>query len=158
MQNKTQTHDRLLAGCFQYVWNNYSLTRGSMFHVTNESKPINKNWLKSLLIAFCKRFGMFVREEDLDKFIKANAYNNQHMIELSRLKAIGVVAGVLDLIWFWQGKLYCFDVKVGNDRLSDAQKTFIQVIEQNFGKCYVIRNFNEFKIIVDEILKDYASA
>lgn len=152
MEEKQKSHDRLLAECFQYLWNNYSLTRRTMFHVTNESKPASFEWLKGLLIAFCKRFGFFVNITELDLFVKHSLNDKHRVIELSKLKAIGVVAGVLDLVWFWRGKFYAFDIKVGKDKLSKPQQDFIAAIEEQGGSCFEITNFMQFKSIVDKIL------
>lgn len=153
MEEKVKSHDRVLAECFQYLWNVYPSTRRTMFHVTNESKPVDKVWLKGVLMSFCKYFGVFVDLIKLNSFLNLNLYGKEHAIHLSKQKAIGVVAGVLDLIWYWRGVMYCFDVKVGADRFSKEQKEFIKAVEENGGKCFEINNFDMFKIIVDEIIK-----
>jgi hypothetical protein len=155
MEEKTKSHDRVLAECFQYLWNVYPDTRKTMFHVTNESKPVDKSWLKDLLIVFCKYMGVYIDLVKLNSFLNLNLYGKSHLINLSRQKAIGVVAGVLDLIWYWKGVMYCFDVKVGTDKFSKDQKEFIRVVEENGGKCFEINNFDMFKIIVDEIIKSW---
>jgi hypothetical protein len=119
--NKNLSHDRLLSECFMWLWNTHPETRYTAFHVTNELKP------------------------------QKNEAKKQYVIRLSQAKAIGVVAGVTDLIWYWGGKLYVFDVKVGGDKLSDAQKTFISAIEAQGGVGYEIRSFEQFKAVVEAV-------
>lgn len=124
MEKKFQnlSHDALLAKCFQYTWNKYPQTRYCCFHVTNELRP--------------------------DK----GETKQQFIIRLAQAKAIGVVAGVMDLLFYWKGTLYAFDVKVGKDRLSLSQKDFIKAVEGQGGKCFEINNFEQFISIFDSIL------
>ena len=73
-------------------------------------------------------------------------------IQMAKLKAIGLVRGVLDYELYYRGVLYCFDFKVGYDKLSLEQLEFIDQIEKQGGKCYEIRSVEEFKKIITEIV------
>lgn len=117
------SHDGLLSKCFLYTWNQYPATRYAVFHPVNELKKHP---------ADTKR---------------------DHIMRLTLAKAIGVVPGVLDLICYWKGVQYCFDVKIDNDRFSNDQKAFIAQVELQGGKCYEIREFSEFKLIFDQIMQ-----
>lgn len=72
--------------------------------------------------------------------------------QMSRLKSLGLVAGVLDYEFFYNGVLHVFDFKVGSDSLSDKQLDFIQKVEKHGGKAYEIRNFETFRSIILEII------
>lgn len=50
--------------------------------------------------------------------------------EASRFKAMGVRAGVSDLILFHRGKLYCLEIKAQGGRATEAQLGFIQEIDR----------------------------
>jgi len=71
---------------------------------------------------------------------------------MARLKSIGLVAGVLDYEFYWKGKLYVFDMKVGRDKLSQKQKNFIAKIQEHGGEGFEIRSLEEFQAIIDRVI------
>jgi hypothetical protein len=117
------SHDRLQSECGKYLWNQYPQTRKTFFHPANETK----------------------REKGETK--------HEYIVRLSQRKAIWVLPGCWDLLFFWNKCLYCFDIKIGNDRLSNEQLDFKAAIERQGGKCYEINDLQQFKDIVAEILK-----
>lgn len=117
-----QTHDRVQQNCFQYLWNTYPQTRRTFWHTSNELAPYPKE-----------------KESDFKKRIFYR-------------KAIGVLPGVTDLVWYWKGCLYVFDVKVGNDVISESQHLFVDAIEAQGGKFYEINNLEQFKNVVDKLV------
>lgn len=57
--------------------------------------------------------------------------SNRNPIEASKLKATGLLAGVWDLHFFWEGKLHIIETKVPGrqlttDRIVNGKKTFGQ--------------------------------
>lgn len=117
------SHDGLLSKCFLYTWNTYPQSRYCVFHPSNEIRR------------------------------HPNDTKQQHIAKLTMAKAIGVVPGVLDLICYWKGVMYAFDVKIDSDRFSDDQKAFIAQVEANGGKCYEIRSLEDFCRIFDGIIQ-----
>lgn len=73
-------------------------------------------------------------------------------LRIAQAKSIGMVPGVLDLVFYWKGCLHIFDIKLGTDRLSQQQNTFIDQVEKNGGKAYIISDFDEFCRIFTEIV------
>lgn len=73
--------------------------------------------------------------------------------KMAQLKGLGLVKGVLDLEFYYQGVLHVFDVKIGGDRLKKEQKEFIEQIESQGGKGYEIRDLENFKEIIKNIVK-----
>ena len=69
-------------------------------------------------------------------------------IKMARLKSLGLSKGVLDLLFYWRGCLYAFDIKTGSDSLKPAQLSFISSIGRHGGKGYVIRSIDEFKDLI----------
>lgn len=76
-------------------------------------------------------------------------------IQMAKLKAIGLVKGVFDYELFYRGVLYCFDFKVGADKLSQDQINYSNQITIHGGKCFEIRKVEDFKKIIDEIVSLY---
>ena len=64
---------------------------------------------------------------------------------MSQMKSLGVVSGTTDLLFYFKGKLHAWDIKVGKDKLSDAQNHFILKVTQQGGEGCEIRSFDEFK-------------
>lgn len=118
----TQSELQLQAECFQYTWNYHPETRMCIWHVTNEMKP-------------------FPGESD-----------QAFRIRVSKAKAAGLVPGVSDLHFIWDGTLHVFELKVRYNRLSDAQKAFRDKAVAQGAKFYEIREAELFKEIFRSIL------
>ena len=72
--------------------------------------------------------------------------------KMGQLKSLGVVKGVLDLIFYYKGRMYAFDIKVGKDKLSTEQKEFIAAITKHGGYGCEIRSLDEFKEKINRIV------
>lgn len=72
--------------------------------------------------------------------------------KMGQLKSLGVVKGVLDLIFYYKGRIYAFDIKVGKDKLSTEQKEFIAAITKQGGYGCEIRSLEEFKEKINRIV------
>lgn len=72
--------------------------------------------------------------------------------QMAKLKSIGLVKGVLDYEFLFKGQIYYFDFKIGEDKLSNAQKDFIYAIERQGGRWFEIRSLEQFKQIIDGIV------
>ena len=72
--------------------------------------------------------------------------------KMGQLKSLGVVKGVLDLIFYYKGRMYAFDIKVGKDKLSTEQKEFIAAITKHGGYGCEIRSLEEFKEKINRIV------
>jgi len=115
-------HDRVQQECFNYLWNKYPETRHTFWHTSDELKPH--------------------KGESDSNFKKRIFYR----------KAIGVLPGVTDLVWYWKSVLYLFDIKLEGDRISEDQHVFINSIKEQGGEFYEINNVEQFIKIVDDVL------
>lgn len=115
------SHDRLVSECFLYTWNNFEDTQRLVWHSNNECRQ----YPGETLLNFRKRLSMNF--------------------------AIGVVAGVTDLVFYWKGRLHVFDIKIGNDRVSNEQLDFANKVVANGGSAHTIINLPQFKNIFDAI-------
>lgn len=77
-------------------------------------------------------------------------YRNKR--EAMELKASGVVPGTHDLLFFWQGQLYWFELKVGNNQQSPAQIKFGEVMTAHGAICKEIRDLDTFKHTILSII------
>lgn len=72
---------------------------------------------------------------------------------MSTLKAVGLVKGVLDYEFYWSGRLFAFDFKVGTDKLSKEQLEYgAKLVEQGGAFCE-IRSLEQFQLEIENILK-----
>lgn len=67
-------------------------------------------------------------------------------------KSLGIVKGVLDLIFFYGGRMYGLDAKVGRDKLHKEQIEFIEAIRKQGGDGCEFRSLEEFQEIVESIV------
>lgn len=89
---------------------------------------------------------------ELRKLLWMNFNNPKNKIQGAHLKAIGLVKGVHDLLFYYQGKLVGFEIKVDRDKLSDDQRKFGAQIESQGGQWYEIRSLEQFQQIVLDLL------
>ncbi len=112
-------HDKLQQKCFVWLWNNYPETRRTFWHTPNEQRRY------------------------------PGETERHHISRIVQAKSIGVLKGVVDLVWYWKGKLHCFDIKVGADSLSDDQRLFLQAIIAQGGTFTEVRSEDDFKVFVN---------
>jgi hypothetical protein len=78
--------------------------------------------------------------------VRNNAVNR---IKGAQDKAIGVVAGVSDLIYISpSGRVIGIEFKVGADKQSAAQKTFQTGLEARGGAYHIVSTFEDFQTII----------
>ena len=67
-------------------------------------------------------------------------------------RSMGMVKGTTDLVFYYAGRLYAFDIKVGKDRLKPEQVEFISAIKAQGGYGCEIRSLEQFKDIISRIV------
>lgn len=78
----------------------------------------------------------------------------QDRIRMAKLKSLGLVKGVYDQEFLFKGKMYFFDAKLPNDKLSKEQSEFAAQNESHGAKCYTYSTLTEFKNIIYGIFKE----
>jgi hypothetical protein len=68
------------------------------------------------------------------------------------LKAMGMVPGVSDLLWFYRGCLYCIELKTETGKQSAVQEKWESAIEMQGAIYYVIRDLDSFMLTVNALL------
>ena len=82
-----------------------------------------------------------------------NSHPKWKVQDMSKLKSLGLVKGVLDLEFYYKGCLHVFDIKIGADKLSKQQKEYIKAIEGEGGQGYEIRSLEGFQNIINGLLR-----
>lgn len=69
-------------------------------------------------------------------------------IEAMKLKATGTLAGVTDMVFYWQGRVYWLELKDSAGRTSKNQEFFHENLKLHSFEVFIIRTWREgFKII-----------
>jgi hypothetical protein len=71
---------------------------------------------------------------------------------MAGLKALGVCKGTTDFIFYFKGRMYAWDIKVGHDKLRPEQVEFITKVKEQGGDGGEIRSFEEFKNKVEDVI------
>lgn len=109
------THNQLQQKCWMYLWNTYPESRYLAWHTKNEDIP-NKSETKK-----------------------------EYIVRRSQDKAVGLLPGVWDLVLYWKGVLFIFDIKVGKDKLSEQQIRFRDQVISQGGQAFVIETLEVFE-------------
>ena len=76
---------------------------------------------------------------------------SRNKIEAALMKAKGVISGIPDLIFIWAGRIYPFELKVGNNT-SENQKRVKEIWEKNYVHIKEIRTLEDFKTNINQII------
>lgn len=116
-----QTHDKLQADCFIWIFNEHPELR---------------------YLCFTTRNNLTSQLED-----------RAAQIRMAQMKAMGMVRGTTDLVFYHAGRLYGFDMKVAADKLSKEQNEFLDALSRQGGGGCEIRSLDQFKNEIENILK-----
>lgn len=139
-----EKHDKIQQNVITHMWNNHPNTRRCIWHTPNEFKNDN-HWLLAELKGLLTKGQI----EQLASKMKFRA-----MTAGARRKSIGVLRGVVDILFYWKGTLHMLDVKVGTDKLSEDQKKFIEAIEKEGGKFYEVESTEQAIEILEGIISN----
>jgi hypothetical protein len=70
---------------------------------------------------------------------------SRHPLEAAKFKATGVTEGVHDLHMYWQGRFTTFEMKHGQNTMSNAQKIWAAKIDSQGGDIYVCYTLEQFQ-------------
>jgi len=71
---------------------------------------------------------------------------------MAGLKALGVCKGTTDFIFYFKGRMYAWDIKIGRDKLRPEQVDFIAKVKEQGGAGGEIRSFEEFQKKIEEVI------
>lgn len=84
----------------------------------------------------------------------SNLNNSKDAKTGARNKALGVVAGRSDLVFYFKSKAYHIEVKQPKSYQNKAQKEWQKIIELQGFSYYLVYSFEDFKEIIKNILKE----
>ncbi len=79
--------------------------------------------------------------------------NASSMIGTLQKRAMGMVKGAADTMFFWNKKIYFIEFKVGKNVQTKAQKEFEIIAEKHAEKYVIIREFEDFIELIKSILR-----
>ena len=100
-----ETENQLQSYCIKLLSQEFPILRGKVFHVKNEQFIEPKE-------------GESTNPKDGAKYTK---YMNRCKIIRGQLKALGLLAGVMDILFILNGILYKIELKIGNNTLNESQ-------------------------------------
>ena len=68
-------------------------------------------------------------------------------------KMTGVVAGVSDMLFMYNGVTYCFELKTNIGKQSEKQIWWQEVVQKQGFQYFIIRDLNTFQQIINSILR-----
>ena len=99
--------------------------------------------------------------DNVIKYIKLNggiAYRINNMgvwdSKLGKFRTSGTKKGIPDIIGIYKGCFISIEIKIGSDRQSDHQKEREEEINKAGGKYWIAKDFDKFKIIFDQYMKE----
>ena len=72
--------------------------------------------------------------------------------EGAKFKSMGVVAGVADLLFIFNSKLFAIELKTDIGKQSLVQKKWESQVKNQGFDYYIVRNLDEFKHLIIKIL------
>ena len=82
-----------------------------------------------------------------------NLNNSANKIQGNQNKALGLIAGRSDLVFYYMGIAYMIEIKTETGTQQPAQKKWEETIKAQGFKYYIVRSLEEFKILRDKIIK-----
>lgn len=78
--------------------------------------------------------------------------NSEHVARAMSRKSVGLVAGVSDTIFLWEGEAHLIEFKTPTGRQSAKQKDWQNKVSAAGFWYYIIRSLDEFKDLINEII------
>lgn len=78
--------------------------------------------------------------------------NSEHIARAMQRKSLGLISGVSDCLFIWNGKIYCFEFKTEKGRQSPAQIEWQNKVTKQGVPYFVVRSLDEFKQLIEVIL------
>jgi len=81
-----------------------------------------------------------------------NFNNPKNAIQGAQLKAVGLVKGVADLTFLWQGQAYFFELKTETGKQSKDQFEWQMKVGGHGFPYLIVRRFEHFKQLFEQII------
>jgi len=72
-------------------------------------------------------------------------------VEAAQLKASGVIAGIPDILFIWNGRIHAFEFKTKVGQLSPVQRAVHAAWKGQRVDVHVVRSFDQFKELIISI-------
>ena len=78
--------------------------------------------------------------------------NSEHVARAMNRKAVGLVAGVSDTIFLWNGDAHLIEFKTPTGRQGPKQKEWQAKAEAQGFRYYIVRSLEDFKQLIEGII------
>lgn len=92
---------------------------------------------------------------NLRGLLNCNKNNSVNKIDGNKWKAMGLQAGRADMVFYFKRQAFHIELKTEEGSQSKAQEEWQRLIEEQRFKYFVIRSLEEFKSIINEIIRAY---
>ena len=79
---------------------------------------------------------------------------NRNAREGAKFKAMGVIAGVSDFIFIFEGKILCIELKVLGGSQSLKQKYWERIVREEGAEYSIVWNLEEFKTYINNVISN----
>jgi hypothetical protein len=78
---------------------------------------------------------------------------NRNAREGAKFKAMGVWSGVADLLFIWNGILYCIELKTPTGTQRKEQREWATIVGNQGLEYYIVREQEVFEELIEHIIK-----
>lgn len=77
--------------------------------------------------------------------------NSEHIARAMQRKALGLIPGVADTIFIWNGKIYAIEFKTESGKQSARQIWWEGIARKQGAEYFIVRDLDGFKEIINDI-------
>ena len=109
------------------------------------------NYLETRLQKACFTWA-FYKHPETRGLLCYNLNNSANPRQGKMNRELGLVPGRSDLVLYWKGRAYMFELKAPLGRQSPTQKEWQQLVEDNGFQYFVIRTIDDFIRTFEQIV------
>lgn len=83
-----------------------------------------------------------------------NLNNSKNKIDGARNKAMGLIPGRSDMVFYWKGKAHFLECKLPGGKQSATQKKWEELVKRNGFNYYIITSNEQGKVIIQNIIEN----
>lgn len=132
--------------------NSFNHTQGDINHSQDDINQPHPDISESQLQAQCFQYAYnnFPQLRGLIFHVPNGGTRNK--AEAAKLKALGVIPGIPDIICLYNNKPIAIEFKTSSGKLSKPQNTIHQIWRNNNIPIFICRSFQQWKNIINQIL------
>lgn len=142
---------QIQSSCVMWLCNTHPSTRGLFFMAKNDGAKLSVKVIREAMEYIIRNIAnpraILSKANEILKYCKSG-----DGIGGAIQRAMGLIPGVSDCLFIWQGRVYCFEFKTETGRQSPAQIEWQLKVNKQGINYYLIRSLEQFKKQMEEIL------